>query len=149
MANVGIATATTVMLLASAGEKEALALAGLVEKAAANRLAIEAKQSAEFLAGATDHAAAEAGERVLMDAWKQWYARALESVLALPTTPAMARTDALTNAISLDETNAVHTVRANRADRAANKSSFFRSPKPPKAPAGRFAMWRACASTTL
>jgi aminopeptidase YwaD len=88
MANSGIATATTAMLLASANEDDAIALTDLVAKAAANRLAVEARQSAEFVSKATDRTQAEAGERVLMDAWRTWYARALESVLALPVTPA-------------------------------------------------------------
>ena len=51
-----------------------------------NRLAVEARQSVEFLANAADKTQAESGERVLMDAWRKWYSRALESVLALPVT---------------------------------------------------------------
>lgn len=88
MANVGIATGVTAMLLASAGQEEALAVADLVARAGANRLAVEARQSEEFLAKAADRAATEAGERALRNAWKQWYANALESVLALPVQPA-------------------------------------------------------------
>jgi aminopeptidase YwaD len=85
MAHVGIATGLTAWLLASAGNEDALGVVGLLEKAAANRLAVEAKQSAELMAGVPDRAAAEAGERALTAAWKAWYVRALESALALPT----------------------------------------------------------------
>jgi hypothetical protein len=72
------------MLLASAGEDEAMAIAGLLSEAARRRLDLEARQSKAFVAEASDKAAAEAGERVLLDAWVAWYTRALESVLALP-----------------------------------------------------------------
>jgi hypothetical protein len=88
MANVGIATGTTAMLLASAGEAEALAVADLVAAAAARRLALESNQSAAIVARATDRAAAEATERIVVDAWKAWYTRALDSVLTLPVVPA-------------------------------------------------------------
>ena len=88
MANVGISVATTAMLLASASETDALAVADLVAEAARRRLDLEARQSAAFIAEAKDKAAAEAGERVLRDAWVAWYTRALESVLELPLAPA-------------------------------------------------------------
>jgi hypothetical protein len=94
MAHVGISTGTTAMLLASASEEDALALVSLVSKAAANRFAVEARQSAEFVSRAADRVQAEAGERVLMDAWRAWYTNALESVLALPAAPAGARLQA-------------------------------------------------------
>jgi hypothetical protein len=87
MANSGIATGTAVMLLASANDADAMSLVELMIKAANNRFAVEARQSAEFLAKAADRAQAEAGEKVLMDAWRAWYTRAFESVLALPVTP--------------------------------------------------------------
>ncbi len=76
---------TTVALLASAGQEEAAAVADLVATAAERRLALEAKQSAAILDKAADRAAAEAAERTVLEAWKKWYTRALESVLALPT----------------------------------------------------------------
>jgi hypothetical protein len=88
MANVGIAVGTTVALLASAGQEEAAAVADLVATAADRRLALEAKQSAAILEKATDRAATEAVERTILEAWKRWYTRALESVLALPAEPA-------------------------------------------------------------
>jgi hypothetical protein len=94
MANVGIATGTTAMLLASADAEDAVAVTDLIAKAAANRLAVEAKQSAEFLAKAADKAQAEAGERVLADAWRKWYVHALESVLELPVAPPSERLQA-------------------------------------------------------
>jgi aminopeptidase YwaD len=84
MANVGISVGTAMMLLASARETEALGVADLVADAARRRLALEADQSAAFVAQAADKTAAEAGERVLHDAWIAWYTRALESVLDLP-----------------------------------------------------------------
>lgn len=87
MANVGIAVGTTVMVLASAGQDEALAVTNLVAAAAARRLDLEQRQSATVVSSATDRAAAEATERAVMDAWRKWYARALESVLSLPVTP--------------------------------------------------------------
>ncbi len=88
MANVGIAVGTTGALLASAGQDEAAAVVDLVATAAARRLALEAKQSAAILDKAPDRAAAEAVERTILEAWKKWYTRALDSVLALPAEPA-------------------------------------------------------------
>ena len=88
MAHVGISVGTAVMLIASAGDEEARAVADLVADAARRRLELEARQSAELIAGAADRAAAEAGERVLHDGWRAWYASALESVLTLPQAPA-------------------------------------------------------------
>ncbi len=94
MANAGIATGTTALLLASATDEDASAVADLLTKAAGNRFAIEAREAAEFVATAADKARAEAGEGVLMDAWRKWYARALENVLTLPVTPASDRLQA-------------------------------------------------------
>jgi aminopeptidase YwaD len=94
MASSGIATGTTAMLLASANEEDAMAVADLLARAAGNRLGVETRQSAEFVSNASDRTQAEAAERVLMDAWRQWYARALDSVLTLPVTPASDRLQA-------------------------------------------------------
>jgi hypothetical protein len=69
MANVGISMGTAVMLLASAGEEEALAVADLVAAAAERRLALESTQGAE---------------PAVINAWRTWYRKALESVLVLP-----------------------------------------------------------------
>jgi hypothetical protein len=88
MAHVGIAIGTEAMLLASAGQDEALAVADIVATAATRRLALETSQSAAIVAKATDRAAAEATERAVIEAWRKWYVKALESVLALPVTPA-------------------------------------------------------------
>jgi hypothetical protein len=84
MANVGISVGTTVVLLASAGEEEARAVTDLVAAAAAERLSLEQRQSAGIVGRAPDRAAAEVTERTVFEAWKTWYARALESVLSLP-----------------------------------------------------------------
>ena len=86
MAHVGVTVGTTAVLLASAGQEEALAVADIVAAAAAERLALEERQSAGIIAGAPDRAAAEVTERAVRDAWTRWYVRALESVLALPVT---------------------------------------------------------------
>ncbi|MBE3132838.1 MAG: M28 family peptidase, partial [Acidobacteria bacterium] len=88
MAHVGIAVGTAAVLLASAGQDEALAVARIVSTAAARRLALETKQSAAIIEKAADRAAAQAAERVIIEAWRTWYVRALESVLTLPVTPA-------------------------------------------------------------
>ena len=94
MANVGVAVGTAVTLLASAGQDEAAAVANLVATAAERRLALEAKQSAAILDKAPDRAAAEVAERTILEAWKKWYTRALESVLALPVEPAGSQLEA-------------------------------------------------------
>jgi aminopeptidase YwaD len=88
MANVGIAVGTTALLLASAGEADAAAVVDLLVRAAEGRLDLEIRQSKGIVAGAGDRGAAEATERQVFDAWKKWYAEAIESVLALPVTPA-------------------------------------------------------------
>jgi hypothetical protein len=87
MANVGISVGTTVVLLASAGEEEARAVTNLLAAAAAERLSLEQRQSADIVGRAPDRAAAEVTERTVFEAWKRWYTRALESVLSLPVTP--------------------------------------------------------------
>ena len=88
MANVGISVGTAAWLLASAGQEDAAAIADLVSAAADRRLALEAAQSAAIVEKAADRAAAEAAERTVLEAWRKWYTRALESVLALPAEPA-------------------------------------------------------------
>ncbi|MBP1634941.1 MAG: peptidase [Acidobacteria bacterium] len=110
MAHVAVSVGTTAMLIASAGDEEARAVADLVADAARRRLELEARQSAELIAGASDRAAAEAGERVLHDAWRAWYGDALGSVLALPLRPAgkalRARVDAAARALRGPEAGA-------------------------------------------
>lgn len=88
MANVGIAIGTTALLLASAGEAEAMAVVDLLGRAAEARLDLEARQSMGIAAAAADPVAAEATERQVFGAWKKWYAEAIESVLVMPVTPA-------------------------------------------------------------
>jgi aminopeptidase YwaD len=83
MANVGIAVGTTAWLLASADEKDAAALVRLLEEAAAARLALERRQSAEALSR-DNGSAAQAREDAVLVAWKKWYVESLQSVLALP-----------------------------------------------------------------
>jgi hypothetical protein len=85
MRNVGVAVATTAWVLASADEGDASAVAAIVEAAGARRLALERDQGLQLIRDATDRAAAEARERQVMDAWRRWYAEALDSVLALPS----------------------------------------------------------------
>ena len=68
MVNVGVAVATSAWFLASADEKDAQAVADLVKRAAAARLALERTQ------GATDE---------ILAAWTKWYAEALDSVRRL------------------------------------------------------------------
>jgi len=94
MANVGISVGTAVALLASAGQEEAWAVADLVAAAAERRLALEARQSAAIVGKATDRTAAEVAERTILEAWKKWYTRALESALTLPVEPAGERLQA-------------------------------------------------------
>jgi Zn-dependent M28 family amino/carboxypeptidase len=84
MGHVGIAVGTAAVLLASAGQDETLALTDLVATAAIRRLALEARQSATNIAGASDRAAAEAAELTILGAWRKWYAHALVGLLALP-----------------------------------------------------------------
>ena len=84
LANVAVAVATSAWWLASAGEAEALAAADLVERAALARLALEREQGRAIVAAAEDREAASATEAAVFDAWKRWYAEALDSVLRLP-----------------------------------------------------------------
>ena len=69
MRNVGIAVSTTASLLASAGEEDALAVADLLDAAAARRLSTERTQGAD---------------PPILDAWIKWYGEAFDSVLRLP-----------------------------------------------------------------
>jgi aminopeptidase YwaD len=84
MRNVGITVATSAYFLASANEADALAVVGLVERAAAARLALERKQGPELVAKAADHGAAEKLESQVIAAWIKWYGEALDSVASLP-----------------------------------------------------------------
>ena len=86
MENVGLTTAASAYLLASASEGDALAIVDLVERAAVTRLALERRQGADLVARARDRAAAEKVEAQVMAAWVKWYGEALDSVSRLPTT---------------------------------------------------------------
>jgi hypothetical protein len=79
MVNVAVAVATSGWFLASASEEDALATVDLIARAARDRLALEATQSAppEILA-----------------AWRKWYREALESVRRLGVSGPSARVDA-------------------------------------------------------
>jgi hypothetical protein len=80
----GVSIAATTLLLASATDADARAIVGLLESAAAARLALEAKQGAALVAAATDKPAAEARETQVKAAWIKWYGEALREVLTLP-----------------------------------------------------------------
>jgi aminopeptidase YwaD len=84
MENVAIAVATSAYVLASAGADDAIATVDLLERAARARLDLERRQGAEIVAAAADRTAAERTEGLVLDAWRRWYAEALESVARLP-----------------------------------------------------------------
>ena len=69
MVNVGVAVATSAWFLASASPEDARQVTALLDRAAADRLALEQRQ------GATAE---------ILDAWKKWYAEARDSVTRLP-----------------------------------------------------------------
>ena len=77
MKNVGVAVAASAWLLASANEEDARAVRRLIEHAAAKRMELE-RQNADELArlGKSEIET----ERAVVEAWKKWYAEALESV---------------------------------------------------------------------
>jgi Zn-dependent M28 family amino/carboxypeptidase len=69
MVNVGVAVGTSAWFLASATEEDARQVTALLQRAEADRLALEQKQGAS----------AE-----ILDAWRKWYAEARDSVTRLP-----------------------------------------------------------------
>ena len=92
MLNVGVAVATSAWFLASADERDALAVVDLLSARADARLALEQTQGAEILKTAADKTAAEATEQAVLAAWRKWYGEALESARRLPargSTPAL------------------------------------------------------------
>jgi hypothetical protein len=93
MVNVGVAVATSAWFLASADERDALAVAELIGASADARLALERRQGAALVSGASDRPKAEATEQVVLDAWRKWYSEALDSVRRLPVTGASASVD--------------------------------------------------------
>jgi aminopeptidase YwaD len=79
MVNVGTAVATTAWFLASASDRDALAVVDLIAASASARLALERRQAP--------------AERHVQAAWIKWYREALESVRALPVTGASTQVD--------------------------------------------------------
>jgi hypothetical protein len=99
--NVGVAVASTALLMATASQDDALAVARLVGAAGALRLDLEIRQSSQALLKAADKASGEAEARKIFAAWQQWYIEAVESVARLPvagTTNALA--DAIRKAVA-------------------------------------------------
>ena len=84
MRHVGVSVATSAWLLASADDRDALAVVELIESAGTRRLALEREQGAKLVAEASDRAAVEARERQVIAAWIKWYREALDSVARLP-----------------------------------------------------------------
>ena len=78
--------AAAAMFLASAGDRDASDTLTLLERAAANRLALERRQGAVLVAAATDKPAAESRESAVLAAWVKWYAEAMRTVAALSVT---------------------------------------------------------------
>ena len=97
MENVGITVASSAYFLASAAERDALAVVDLLERAAQARLALERKQGPELVAKASDRAAAERIEAQVVAAWIKWYGEALDSISRLPVSRT---TEALTARIA-------------------------------------------------
>jgi Zn-dependent M28 family amino/carboxypeptidase len=83
MTHVGISIAAAAWFLASAEERDALAVADLLAASADARLALERKQGEAIVAAAADRAKAEATEADVAAAWRKWYIEALESVRRL------------------------------------------------------------------
>jgi hypothetical protein len=71
MVNVGVSVATSAYFLASATDDDATQVTGLIDRAAADRIALEQRQNAT---------------PEILDAWRKWYAEARDSVTRLPAT---------------------------------------------------------------
>lgn len=96
MTHSGVSVGATALFLASASDADARAVVGLLESAAAGRLALEQKQGLALVASATDKAAAEAREAQVKAAWVKWYSEALKEV---PSLPAAGASPALMSAV--------------------------------------------------
>jgi Zn-dependent M28 family amino/carboxypeptidase len=98
MENVGVLVATSAYFLATANERDALATAGLIERAAVARLQLEREQGSGLVAAAKDRPAAEQVEAQVLAAWQKWYGEALDSVARLsvsgPSAPVTSAIDA-------------------------------------------------------
>jgi hypothetical protein len=84
MEHVGVTVGATSLLLAGATPRDAVEIAGLLERAASARFALERRQGVGLVKAAPDTTAAEATEAAVMAAWRTWYAEALREVLDLP-----------------------------------------------------------------
>lgn len=84
MRHVGVSVASSAWFLASADDRDSLAVVDLIESAAVRRLTLEREQGAKLIAEASDRAAAEGIERQVVAAWIKWYGEALDSVGRLP-----------------------------------------------------------------
>jgi hypothetical protein len=84
MVNVGSTVATSAWFLASASERDALAVVDLIAASADARLALERRQAP--------------GDREVQAAWVKWYREALESVRTLPVTGKSSQVDAKVSA---------------------------------------------------
>jgi aminopeptidase YwaD len=80
MVNVGVAVATSAWFLASASQRDALAVVDLIAASAAARLALERRQGPD--------------QREVQAAWVKWYRQALDSIRTLPVTGPSSQVDA-------------------------------------------------------
>jgi hypothetical protein len=87
MRNVGVSVVATAWLLASAGEKTALAVSDLIAAAGKARIAIEDREGAKLATAAPDPAAAKTREVTILAAWRKWYQEAVRSVSRLVNGP--------------------------------------------------------------
>jgi aminopeptidase YwaD len=94
MMNVGISIASAAWFLASADERDAIAVVDLLSASADARLALERKQGEAIVAAAPDRAKGEAIEAKVAAAWRKWYVEALESVRRLVPSGSTAAIDA-------------------------------------------------------
>ena len=69
MVNVGVSVATSAYFLASATAEDGRQVSALIDRAEADRLALERRQDAS---------------PEILEAWRKWYAEARESVTRLP-----------------------------------------------------------------
>jgi hypothetical protein len=85
MRNVGVSVAATAWALASTRESTALAVARLVTRAGAARLAIEQGGGAKLAAADSDRSSARLRQDQIVQAWKKWYGEAVHSAARLVT----------------------------------------------------------------
>ena len=85
MRNVAVSVAATAWILASTRESTALAVAGVVARAGAARLAIEQREGARLAAAEADRSSASLRQDQIVQAWKKWYGEAVHSAARLVT----------------------------------------------------------------